>query len=226
MLDIRYLIELAINARAFYSYSHWYVHSVDRNLVRPTYRQSYDYLLKHLEREELDVTSLRPLLDLIIEGKRFTHSYVLEDTLYLLLVLRIGHSIEINRRHLLEQRVYSYRLDFQQPNLFVEFSKYDIGGFRERVKKLDESGAQLTSETIMLDDINDHLFDILYGLVGVNQKYVRDLEKLYEHWGQEFPTESLATRLLEEAYMIPLDNELVEKKIVFIRYGRLRYIVQ
>ena len=103
---------------------------------------------------------------------------------------------------------------------------YAIGSFKERIKKLEESGIQLTSETIMLDDINDHLFDILYGLEGVNQKYVRDLEKLYEHWGQEFPTESLATRLLEEAYMIPLDNELVEKKIEFIRYGRLRYIVQ
>ena len=225
MLDIRYLIELAINARAFYSYSHWYVHSVDRNLVRPTYRQSYDYLLKHLEREELDVTSLRSLLDLIIEGKRFTHSYVLEDTLYLLLVLRIGHAIEINRRHLLEQRVYSYRLDFQQPNLFVDFSKYPIGSFKERVKKLEELGVQLTSETVQLDDMNDHLFDILYGLEGINQKYVKDLERLYEHWDHEFPTESLATRLLEEAYMIPLDDELVEKRIEFIRYGRLRYIL-
>lgn len=225
MLDIRYLIEIAINTRAFYSYSHWYVHSVDRNLVRPTYSQSYDYLLKHLEREELDVTSLRPLLDLIIEGKRFTHSYVLEDTLYLLLVLRIGHAIEINRRHLLEQRVYSYRLDFQQPNLFVDFSTYAIGSFKERVKKLEESGIQLTSETIMLDDINDHLFDILYDLEGINQKYVKDLERLYEHWDHEFPTESLATRLLEEAYMIPLDDELVEKRIEFIRYGRLRYIL-
>ncbi len=225
MLDTHYLIELAINARAFYSYSHWYVHSVDRNLVRPTYRQSYDYLLKHLEREELDVTSLRPLLDLIIEGKRFTHSYVLEDTLYLLLVLRIGHAIEINRRHLLEQRVYSYRLNFQQPHLFVDFSKYPLGGFKERVKKLEELGVQLTSETVQLDDMNDYLFDILYGLEGINPKYVKDLERLYEHWDHEFPTESLATRLLEEAYMIPLDDELVEKRIEFIRYGRLRYIL-
>lgn len=142
---------------------------------------------------------------------------------YLALVLSEAQIIENARRPIEEKSVFSYRYkSFGRP-----FRKeFNYAAFRERSHELSSSGTYKvkinTDIANFYDRLNIHRLESSLISAGCSERFVKKVNELLLIWAGRnsygLPVGCDGSRLLAEASLINVDNELVRRDVTFVRY--------
>lgn len=142
---------------------------------------------------------------------------------YLALVLSEAHIIEAARRPIDEKSVFSYRYKSYGRPFRREFN---YASFRERSHELSKTGLYQvkinTDIANFYDRLNIHRLESSLINAGCSEKFVKKINELLLIWAGRnsygLPVGCDGSRLLAEAALINVDNELVRRDVTFVRY--------
>lgn len=152
---------------------------------------------------------------------------VVDEAIYLSLVLIIANQIEKHRIHRSKKTVFSYRLkiDEKSGKLFdPEYSYQSFSSEVSRRKRKSIYNVMVSCDIASYyDRLNLHrLNSTLLSLNGVDSDIVNLIDELLLFWSGRnsygLPIGSNASRILAEAELIEVDNYLIKNGVSFCRY--------
>lgn len=150
---------------------------------------------------------------------------VIDEIIYLTIVLLMAKSIEERRINKSLNKVFSYRFIPNKECLFD--NKYHFTSFRSTVyQKTYSRNNNIVVECDIsnyYDRLNLHrLESVLFSIEKIDQDTVKLLNEVLLYWANRdsygLPVGSNASRILAEAALIDVDNYLVSQKINFCRF--------
>lgn len=187
--------------------------------------------------ESLKELKLSPLKTLLIPKKNLfdfrkcSYTEILDEIIYLTLVLMIANKIENQRIAKNKETIFSYRLktslsSIKIPTFLFDF-KYSYTRFKSNIsKKAQENNAKVIIScdiSNFYDRLNLHrLENTLLSIPQNDIKVVKLLNEILLFWPNRdsygLPVGSNASRILAEASLIDVDKYLMEKNIIFSRF--------
>ncbi len=147
------------------------------------------------------------------------------DTItYLALVLKIADEVEKKRPALRNKYVYSYR--FKPSNGLLFCKKYNYTAFdkhaREAVKKPRTKVLVKCDISNFYDKLNLHRLESSLLGISAEKQTVKLINELLLFWANRdsygLPIGGNASRILAEAFLLPIDEYLISHKIKFCRF--------
>ena len=153
---------------------------------------------------------------------------VYDEIVYLTLVLLIVETIERERINRSDERIFSYRFCASKDKSGRIFdSKYHFTAFRKKIEKK----TKMQKNKILVecdianyyDRINIHRIEsTLSSFKGIDNDIVKLINDLLLYWANRdsygLPVGSNASRILAEAALINVDNNLLRHKVDFCRF--------
>lgn len=187
--------------------------------------------------ESLKELKLSPLKTLLIPKKNLfdfrkcSYTEILDEIIYLALVLMIANKIEKQRIAKNKETIFSYRLkstlsSSKTPTFLFDY-EYSYTRFRSNIsKKAQENNAKVIIScdiSNFYDRLNLHrLENTLLSIPKINTDVVKLINEILLFWSNRdsygLPVGSNASRILAEASLINVDKYLMEKNIIFSRF--------
>lgn len=187
--------------------------------------------------ESLKELKLSPLKILLIPKKNLfdfrksSYTEILDEIIYLSLVLMIANKIEKQRIAKNKETIFSYRLkrallSSKTPTFLFDY-KYSYTRFRSNIsKKAQENNAKVIIScdiSNFYDRLNLHrLENTLLSIPEINTDVVKLINEILLFWSNRdsygLPVGSNASRILAEASLIDVDKYLMERNIIFSRF--------
>lgn len=150
---------------------------------------------------------------------------IMDELIYLTLVLLIAKPIEEQRIQANKKRIFSYR--YKPGNGYLFDSQYHFTSFRKEVTRK----TKMTKNRVLVevdisnfyDRLNIHrLESTLLSLPKADQDIVKLINELLLYWANRnsygLPVGSNASRILAEAALINVDNFLISHEVDFCRF--------
>lgn len=182
-----------------------------------------DYNLSNLRINPIEYV-LMPKKDLY-DFRRCALINPLDNIKYLSLILTIADEIEKKRINKRRNKVFSYRFNPNDGNLFDK--NYNYTTFKKYVNKKAESDrVKVLVEcdiSNFYDRLNLHRLEcVLRSIDGIEDSVVNLINQLLLFWANRdsygLPVGGNASRILAEASLIEVDNFLISKNVEFTRY--------
>lgn len=182
---------------------------------------------------EFSELKLNPLNHILIPKKKYADYRdcalvdVLDETIYLTLVLSIARLIEQSRAPKKTRRVLSYRISFNAETGAIFDPTFTYTNFRKTVSSLKartEYNVMASCDIASFyDRLNLHrLNSVLTSLPNVDEDIAHLIDKTLLFWSNSnsygLPVGSNASRILAEAELIEVDNYLTRHNVSFCRF--------
>lgn len=192
-----------------------------------------DLVTSRILKNSYEELKLGPLNHILIPKKQYADYRdcalvdILDETIYLTLVLSIARVIEKKRSPVKDNRVLSYRIRIDEKTGDIFNPSYTYDNFAKRIASLKESSSfnVLASCDIahFYDRLNLHrLNSVLSSIPEIDPDIVNLINEVLLFWSNRnsygLPVGSNASRILAEAELIEVDNYLVKHGVCFCRF--------
>lgn len=196
-------------------------------------KEVIDIVTERIMSNDFDELKLNPLNHILIPKKKYADYRdcalvdILDETIYLTLVLSIARLIERNRVSKKNQQVLSYRISFDEKTGAIFDPTFTYTNFQKNVSSLKAK----TKYNVMAscdiasfyDRLNLHrLNSVLTSLPNADEDIAYLIDKTLLFWSNSnsygLPVGSNASRILAEAELIEVDNYLTRHNVSFCRF--------
>lgn len=196
-------------------------------------KEVIDIVTERIMSNNFDELKLNPLNHILIPKKKYADYRdcalvdILDETIYLTLVLSIARSIEQSRAPKKTRQVLSYRISFNEKNGAIFDPTFTYTNFQKNVSSLKAK----TKFNVMAscdiasfyDRLNLHrLNSVLTSLPDIDEDIAYLIDKALLFWSNSnsygLPVGSNASRILAEAELIEVDNYLARHNVSFCRF--------
>lgn len=190
-------------------------------------------LIDRICQNKFEALKLKPIKHILIPKKTLADYRncsivdVVDEAIYLSLVLSIARQIEKHRIRCSKKTVFSYRLKIDEDSGRLFDPDYSYQSFNLEASRRKHASANKVMVSCDIasyyDRLNLHrLNSTLLSLDGVDDDIANLIDKLLLFWSGRnsygLPVGSNASRILAEAELIEVDNYLIQHGVSFCRY--------